>query len=310
MPGPGLTNGTLGFSARLGLFYRILAFPSGLTPPKPGEPDVTARTLDSTLLIRIDLATRTVDTIGRLSSGNQSVTTLSGDGGGVSSGGPALFPFYDDAVVTSDGSLAILRAQEYRLEWINPDATHASGPRIPFPWRRIADDDRKHILDSVNARRTYVYDSVLAKRAADSARTGAVPTTINLSVGPDGERTQRQVPSPPPHRPVLAISEEVPDFFPPTGRNAVMADADDNVWICPKPALPAATCTVWDVVNRRGELTDRVRIPDGRTLVGFGSGGAVYLMTRDAGVASLERARSRKPSCRRGAESQRPVIRT
>jgi hypothetical protein len=40
-----------------------------------------------------------------------------------------------------------------------------------------------------------------------------------------------------------------------------------------------------------GELIDRVQLPQGRTLVGFGPGGIVYLLARDAGAARIEEAR-------------------
>ena len=34
---------------------------------------------------------------------------------------------------------------------------------------------------------------------------------------------------------------------------------------------------VYDVVNRKGELFQRVRMPVGRSIVGFGKGGVLYL---------------------------------
>jgi hypothetical protein len=48
---------------------------------------------------------------------------------------------------------------------------------------------------------------------------------------------------------------------------------------------------VYDVVNRQGELVDKVELPQGRTLIGFGPGGIVYLLARDAGATRIEQAR-------------------
>ena len=38
------------------------------------------------------------------------------------------------------------------------------------------------------------------------------------------------------------------------------------------------------------EIVDRVQIPVGRTIAGFGPGGAVYLLNRDGATATLEKA--------------------
>jgi len=48
---------------------------------------------------------------------------------------------------------------------------------------------------------------------------------------------------------------------------------------------------VYDVVNRQGELTYRVKLPAGRQLVGFGPNGAVYMIVREGRSVFLERAR-------------------
>jgi hypothetical protein len=48
---------------------------------------------------------------------------------------------------------------------------------------------------------------------------------------------------------------------------------------------------VYDVVNRKGELIDRVQLPLNRVLAGFGANGVVYLAVRDGTTAHLEKAR-------------------
>jgi hypothetical protein len=50
---------------------------------------------------------------------------------------------------------------------------------------------------------------------------------------------------------------------------------------------------VYDIINRKGELIDRVQLPANRVLAGFGAGGVVYLAVRDGATAHLERARVR-----------------
>jgi hypothetical protein len=63
---------------------------------------------------------------------------------------------------------------------------------------------------------------------------------------------------------------------------AAIPDLDGNVWILPTvPAQPQRGQLVYDVVNTSGQLFARVRLPVGRSVAGFGKGGAVYLVSRD-----------------------------
>ena len=83
----------------------------------------------------------------------------------------------------------------------------------------------------------------------------------------------------------------VPDYFPPMTLRArgVQADADDNIWIRTTTVLDGRP--VYDVVNRRGELFDRVQLPAFRTIAGFGKGVIYMAVTDSARVVRLERAR-------------------
>ena len=44
------------------------------------------------------------------------------------------------------------------------------------------------------------------------------------------------------------------------------------------------------LINGKGELVDRVQIPVNRTIVGFGTGGVVYMSYTENGNTKLERA--------------------
>jgi hypothetical protein len=46
---------------------------------------------------------------------------------------------------------------------------------------------------------------------------------------------------------------------------------------------------IYDVIDRAGLLIDRVQVPPGRQVIGFGKGGVVYLAARADGHAWLER---------------------
>ena len=70
------------------------------------------------------------------------------------------------------------------------------------------------------------------------------------------------------------------DYYPPFRRNNVHADLDANLWIKTSPTH-AATGDVYDVLNNRGELFERVQLPIGRSLAGFGRSGVVFLKHKD-----------------------------
>jgi hypothetical protein len=82
---------------------------------------------------------------------------------------------------------------------------------------------------------------------------------------------------------------DLPDYWPAFVRGATRADADGNLWI--RTTTTVKGQPVYDIVNRRGELVDRVQLPPFRTVAGFGAG-AIYMAVKDAsGIVHLERAR-------------------
>jgi hypothetical protein len=87
--------------------------------------------------------------------------------------------------------------------------------------------------------------------------------------------------------------DELPDYRPPFIAGAARADADGNLWVRTQPAKPLPGGPVYDVINKQGELSDRLQVPVGYTLVGFGKGKVVYLQMRDAKGIHLARVRLR-----------------
>lgn len=71
------------------------------------------------------------------------------------------------------------------------------------------------------------------------------------------------------------------------------ADGDGNLRIRTMPMRPVPGGTVYDIVSQKGALVDRVQLPTGYTLVGFGAGRVVYLSVRDATGLHLARVQLR-----------------
>lgn len=87
--------------------------------------------------------------------------------------------------------------------------------------------------------------------------------------------------------------KEIADYYPAIRSGAVKADLDGNLWILPtSSAQSKAGELIYDIVNKKGVLAQRVRVPLGRSIAGFGHNGIVYLMQRDVnGAWFLERSR-------------------
>jgi hypothetical protein len=84
---------------------------------------------------------------------------------------------------------------------------------------------------------------------------------------------------------------DVPDYVPAIDEHSAISDAENNLWIRTSARVDGRP--VYDVVNRRGELIDRVQLPAFRTIAGFGPG-VIYMAVSDAnGKVHLERARVR-----------------
>jgi hypothetical protein len=98
---------------------------------------------------------------------------------------------------------------------------------------------------------------------------------------------------PPSSRPVFVVEpDQLPDYRPPMPPTAaVRGDRDGNLWIRTMPVRPGGI--VYDIVNRSGELVNRIQLPSGYTLVGFGKDKVVYLSMRDAQGIHLARVRLR-----------------
>lgn len=89
-------------------------------------------------------------------------------------------------------------------------------------------------------------------------------------------------------------ARELPDYKPPFAANSMRADADGNVWIRVNQMKPIAGHLLYDIANREGELFDRIQIPTAKSIVGFGPGGYVYLMTRGPGGSTIEKVKWRQ----------------
>jgi len=282
---------------------------SKLPVNQPGGPPVTIVYADSAVILRANFATKKRDTVATINSGGQrAVLTPAGSNSWSVSVFQNALPLSDDWTVTPDGMLAIVRVFDYHIDWVAPDGTRSSTPKIAHDWERYTDSAKAAIIDSstradsIRAISTY---AAIVKQAKDAGQP--VPSAAQAGLGGPGSVMGTQsLPSDNGTTVNFTVTNggygdpsSLPDSRPPfvttndsTGTSAVKADADGNIWIRvfqPKP-LPGGP--VFDVVNRQGVLIDRVQIPGATTIVGFAPG-FVYLTSREGAGYHLARARIR-----------------
>ena len=250
---------------------------------------------DSAFVVRVNLATRKLDTLGVIKTPKIKMEVKTDENGGFSMTSLVNpLPVIDEWVMTSDGAIAFVRGRDYHVDWVNPDGTKVSSAKIPFEWQRLTDEDKVAFIDSVKAARER-QGNLGAVNVTGPLGGGGGGPNISINVNPGGgpgaregatrtlaQAAQAQFNFIPPN--------ELPDYKPPFFAGAVRADMEGNVWVRTIPTAAIAGGPVYDVINRKGELVERVQIPVGRTIAGFGPNGAVYLVNREGTTATLEKA--------------------
>jgi len=149
---PTFQFGVPGFDRAGRLIHRINATttPPAVAPP-PGMPYFPSPP-DSAFIVAVNLDTRKADTLGTVRiprvvysmrmepEGYYNINMV-----------PNPLPLTDDWALLSDGTIAFLRGQDYRVEYRAPDGTITSSDKQPFPWVRLADDDKVRFADSAKA---------------------------------------------------------------------------------------------------------------------------------------------------------------
>jgi hypothetical protein len=70
---------------------------------------------------------------------------------------------------------------------------------------------------------------------------------------------------------------EVPDFPPPFVVRSTRVDLEDRIWLLERANVGSKDPLIYDVIDRTGQIVDRVRMPPNAAILGFGPGGSVYL---------------------------------
>jgi hypothetical protein len=322
-----LTGGPLGnpgFDSKGRLVYRTRD-QLRMTPPAPGQPFVMPPQPDSAALVRFDLASRKLDTAGFYKIAKQNINMTRDDAGNVTGVSVVTnpLPIVDEWVVMSDGTIAFVRGRDYHVDFVGPTGDVTKAEKIPYDWQRMTDDDKTAFLDSSRV-------AIEKQRATMMAANGTPATTTTTTGTPNAaaDRAAAAVagaggggqqmfvfggppgggrggpggpgggPGGPPggmQMPAITMVpiNELPDYKPVFGPGAVRADMDGRIWVRTIPTKALTGGALYEILDRNGKLVDRVQIPTGTTIAGFGDGGVVYLGFRDDAGIHLQKALAR-----------------
>lgn len=273
------------------LVYRVSRPTTTPFPTDTGK-IVTRVSHDSGAIVHANFDTRTVDTIATFGLAIRKDIMLATTNGRAGRLAENPLPQTDDWTMLPDGTIAIVRGSDYHVDFVHPDGSRTSSPKLPFDWKRITDEDKQRILDSTKAaaeRRQAVADSVMrastgGARAGGGASAGAGGRGGG-GVGGGGRGTGF------PQLPFMTVDlADLPDYYPPIRLGTVTSDPDGNVWILPTTSVLAAGGLTYDLVSGKGTLVERVQLPPQRSLLAVGRGGVVYMMNTTGNVIRLERA--------------------
>jgi len=304
-------NGSPGFDARGRLVYRANVPLTRMTAPRGGGAGgpMMPEFPDSSLVVRFDLGTRTLDTAGFFKINRPNMTmTQTADGRMMMSSTINPIPTVDDWALLSDGTIAFIRGKDYSIDWIAPDGTKSSSGKVPYEWQRLDEDGKAALLDSARKAMEEARERARAQMAAgggpvmiggDGANVTVTTRMAGAAAGPPARGGGGGgAPGAPGARmempPINMIdADKLPDYRPAFTAGSARGDLDGNLWV--RTTSPVGNAgPIYFIINTKGEVIDRVQLPEGRQLAGFGKNGDVYLALRDAeGNARVERAKMR-----------------
>ncbi len=277
---------------------------------------------DSVPIVRVDFDTRKADTVTFVKvPKNETAMTRGEDGSTRMTIKINPLPQADDWALLSDGTVAVMRVLDYHVDYYRPDGSHVASEKLPFDWKRISDEDKTKLVDSLQT---------MAKMATDRMGAGG-GGGFRMSFEPIG-------------------ADKLPDYYPPVRQGSSIADLSGNLWVVPTtsnlsaqlaqsfmggrggppmgamggapragaqgaaaaPRAPGAARDstrqgpppaammamvgammnqpplVYDVIASDGKLLQRVKLPPGRQVVGFGPGGIIFVTAREGRQLFLE----------------------
>ena len=130
---------------------------------------------DSAPIVRVDLTTHAFDTAAMVRVLKLKAKVYPRENGGsyaMIESNPV--PMIDEWAVLSDGSVALVRGQDYHIDFINPDGSMTRGPKMAYAWEPLSDDAKIALVDS------------LKKKDEESRKQPSAPISMSGGSGTSG----------------------------------------------------------------------------------------------------------------------------
>lgn len=161
---------------------------------------------DSVPVVRANFDTRKADSVAWLKVPKSETAMTRGEDGSMRMTVKINpLPQGDDWALLSDGTVAVVRVLDYHVDYFTTDGKVVSSERLPFDWKRISDDDKNKMVDSLKTMAKAITDRSAAQGGNNAFR-------MNFEV---------------------TAAEKLPDYYPPVRAGSSMADRDGNLWILP-----------------------------------------------------------------------------
>lgn len=328
-------NGRPGFDPQGRMIYRGVA--RGPAPAANARPTmgnfVMPQQPDSAPVVRVDPATRKLDTLAMFKIPKIDINVSQGNDGRISVQTKVHpMPTTDDWALLSDGTIAIVRGHDFHVDWVDADKRMTSSAKIPFEWQRLSDEDKEMIVDSARTAMEKQREEAqrmlgsaggpaafMAGGGAERMMAGGAFGVFSEGMGPPA---RGGAPAPAPAAapatgaaradtaarggrvpgglagfqipPINIVpANELPDYRPPFGLQSALGDLEGNLWV--RTTAPVGDAgPIYFVIDRQNDVVARIQAPQGRIIVGFGKTGIVFLAFRDAeGHSYMESARWR-----------------
>jgi hypothetical protein len=213
---------------------------------------------DSVGVVRFDTRTKTVDTLLKV----KGLTWLPpGPRYGM---GWVVFAPQDVWAVTLDGRMAVVRSNDYHVEWYEPNGRVTRGSPVSFAPVQVTMAERRAYV------RHFLENSNVGGRGGDDALT-AVPAEMleESQVQQMAERNTFAAAKPP--------FTDTPPFL----------GKDGTLWV--ERSGKAGAAPLWDVFDAAGRLVHQLRLAQNKQLAGLGVRWLYVIATDADGLQHLER---------------------
>lgn len=249
---PAAGGGGRGGMVTMGMLPRQSDGRGGLYYSTPGlvMTEQGPKSSDSSAIVRWRPALKKVDTVAFLAlAKNAAQVSGSRNNMNVRIGGGNPFSPADAYAIAPDGRVAVLRAADYRVEWISPTGQKTVGAPIAYERLKVSTGHKEEYKES---------------------RRNAFGIAMTMN---NGQRSAQMVP--------MRDEEERtdwPEYMPPFLTDPAFVAPNGQLWV--RRTTKAGEAPAYDVIDAAGKLVQKVVVPKRTRVIGFGNG-VVYMARRD-----------------------------